>query len=109
MAFLVVRSEQWLFDAKEGYCRDSWWNTKRLCCPADDEDANLFPYSLMVGATCESWITWGEVFGPGPHKEGWFGFERNAVEYIAYAVVAVSTTTHPSLSCLTARLSSSWL
>ncbi|KAG6891477.1 hypothetical protein C0992_006208 [Termitomyces sp. T32_za158] len=34
VAFLVVRSEQWLFDVKEGYCYGAWWKAKRFCCPA---------------------------------------------------------------------------
>jgi chloride channel 3/4/5 len=33
VAFLVVRSEQWLFDLKEGYCTTSVWKAKRFCCP----------------------------------------------------------------------------
>ena len=39
IAFIIVRSEQWLFDIKEGYCTTSIWKAKRFCCPSQDEDA----------------------------------------------------------------------
>lgn len=79
VAFLVVRSEQWLFDLKDGYCGPSWWLPMRFCCPSSDDLASLSP------EPCPEWRTWAEVF-----------FSYNSGEplseviwYIAYTIVAV--------------------
>ncbi|KAF5370652.1 hypothetical protein D9758_001997 [Tetrapyrgos nigripes] len=59
VAFLVVRSEQWLFDSKEGYCSTRWWKAKRFCCPHLDETV-LY---LVEDESCPAWKTWAYVFG----------------------------------------------
>ena len=80
VAFLVVRSEQWLFDLKEGYCDDAWYKAKRFCC---------FPHGLKspplleIDATCPTWRTWSEVFG----QQGTGG---EIVDYLSWIVIAVS-------------------
>jgi chloride channel 3/4/5 len=59
-AFLIVRSEQWLFDIKYGYCMAGWWKARRFCCPNTSE-ARTF----ALGASrenCNAWVTWGEAF-----------------------------------------------
>ncbi|KAG6845931.1 hypothetical protein H0H87_000737 [Tephrocybe sp. NHM501043] len=82
VAFLVVRSEQWLFDTKEGYCHGAWWNAKRFCCP----DLNEFVRSPHGAEdTCARWRTWGEVFSPGQRS-----FIGDFAEYLVYACIAVS-------------------
>ena len=61
-AFLIVRSEQWLFDIKYGYCMAGWWKARRFCCPITSE-ARTFPLgALHSPETCKSWVTWGEAF-----------------------------------------------
>lgn len=68
-AFLIVRAEQSLFDLKEGRCVSSWWHARRFC---------------------SDWQEWSEVFGrENPERRNddlsW------AIEYVIYALVAVSS------------------
>jgi chloride channel 3/4/5 len=77
VAFLVIRSEQFLFDLKEGYCTTSCWKAKRFCCPY------LVPSDLMnphLGQPCAAWRQWHQV---GDNV-------NNPVEYISYTIIAVS-------------------
>ncbi|KIY73112.1 hypothetical protein CYLTODRAFT_417357 [Cylindrobasidium torrendii FP15055 ss-10] len=77
VAFLVVRSEQWLFDLKEGYCAGHWSKAKRFCCPQlVDETA--------VAEECTAWRSWPETF---MLEEGEAG--ADAVKYVAWAVIAL--------------------
>jgi chloride channel 3/4/5 len=63
-AFLIVRSEQWLFDIKYGYCITGWWKARRFCCPVLS-DARTFALGAS-SETCSTWLSWGETFaGPG--------------------------------------------
>lgn len=87
VAFLVVRSEQLLFDLKEGFCTDGWFKAKRFCCP-ERHDVKLFVsgswgYGLKED-TCPAWETWANKFS------GTRGLEAEIVEYISYAFIAVS-------------------
>lgn len=84
VAFLVVRSEQWLFDSKEGYCREGWWRAKRFCCPVSDDGAFSLP-DFTNEEGCPAWELWTEVLS---WKEGDAG--EQVVEYISYTIVAVS-------------------
>lgn len=59
-AFLIVRSEQWLFDIKYGYCVSGWWKARRFCCPALS-DARTFALGAS-SETCGTWVSWGEAF-----------------------------------------------
>jgi chloride channel 3/4/5 len=84
VAFLVVRAEQWLFDLKEGVCRNGWWKAQRFCCPSVDESVLLAP-GIEPESVCPAWKPWSEVF----HWNGGEGGE-SAIEHVSYAVVAVS-------------------
>ncbi|KAG8730888.1 hypothetical protein FRC11_005582 [Ceratobasidium sp. 423] len=91
VAFVIIRSEQWLFDVKEGYCAEGWWRAMRFCCPASVDTQNLrmmkMPTEIEV---CEAWRTWAQVFGP---KEGgpgsWPNLESWSIEYVLYMVIAL--------------------
>ena len=89
VAFLIVRSEQWLFDLKEGYCRENVWKAKRWCCPLQGENPVVGPHFHPTTEHCIAWRTWSEVFGPAAQGR-WSDLEP-VVGYIAYTVVAVST------------------
>lgn len=85
VAFLIIRSEQWLFDTKDGYCANGWWKAKRYCCPLDDIDG--FHRPRHVEESCPSWKTWSDFFS---YRQGDHG--ENIVDYISYACIAVSTS-----------------
>jgi chloride channel 3/4/5 len=81
-AFLIVRSEQWLFDLKEGYCGTSWWKAKRFCCPHLDE-----AYLVRMNPSqelCPDWTTWSTSFSPNRGK-----IEDHIVGYLSYTFIAV--------------------
>jgi chloride channel 3/4/5 len=61
-AFLIVRSEQWLFDIKYGYCMAGWWKARRFCCPITSEARPFALGALHDPETCKAWVTWGEAF-----------------------------------------------
>ncbi|EJU02325.1 clc channel [Dacryopinax primogenitus] len=97
VAWLIIRSESWLFDLKEGYCSDGWWKARRFCCPFMDEDR-----SALVGVAeddqCPAWLPWMEALGPAWEiGNRWIGLERWSGEYIAYTVMACLLSL---LSCL---------
>ncbi|KAF5385897.1 hypothetical protein D9615_002221 [Tricholomella constricta] len=85
VAFLVVRSELWLFDTKDGYCRDAWWKAKRFCCPAlDDIFTPLEGAGQPIEHVCQEWRTWADVFS---QDQGGAGAEF--AEYALYAFIAL--------------------
>lgn len=92
IAFLITRSEQWLFDFKEGYCEGAWHKSKRFCCPTVDDDqlVSIFLSGPEVDP-CPGWRPWADVFGPAVDGSKWLMLEAEMVEYIAYIVVAVSS------------------
>lgn len=79
LAFLIVRSEQWLFDLKEGKCRGSqWYKAKRFCCP-QMASFNVIP---ITEPPCYNWETWSDIAkAHGIHAE---------IEHISYIFIAVS-------------------
>jgi chloride channel 3/4/5 len=86
VAFLIVRGEQWLFDTKDGYCRDAWWRAKRFCCP---EAEGVVKFSGLLAAhvsedDCAAWRPWADVFS---QNKG--GTREHVVEYLSYALIAV--------------------
>lgn len=94
VAFLITRSEQWLFDFKEGYCGWAWYKSKRFCCPVvDDSQLSFTPLFLssMEEDACPGWRTWSEVFSPVIGDGRWRFLEAEMVEYVSYIVVAVSS------------------
>ena len=97
VAFSVVRSEQWLFDIKEGYCRDDWTKAKRFCCRIKDDTLYSSPEPLFLSLNaeddCDAWRTWTQVFGALIEQNGeWMGLEAEMAQYVAYAVIAVGSS-----------------
>ncbi|KAI0084872.1 chloride channel [Irpex rosettiformis] len=95
VAFCIVRSEQWMFDLKEGYCGDAWYRSKRFCCPPADEASQYLPLrsSFLTYAdeeSCAGWRTWMDVFAPVVDGSKWLAFESAMVEYIAWTTIAVA-------------------
>ncbi|KAI0310925.1 chloride channel [Amylostereum chailletii] len=91
MAFLIVRSEQWLFDIKEGYCSTSWSTAKRFCCNTDDGALGTHTVNLFAGLAvqeeraCDAWRTWGEVLAGDAASE----VAQEWTEYATYAFFAL--------------------
>ncbi|KAF8264176.1 chloride channel [Lactarius quietus] len=54
VAFLIVRSEQWLFDVKYG--------ARRFCCPLVSERQAYNVALSGSGETCSAWVPWGDAF-----------------------------------------------
>lgn len=83
VAFMIVRSEQWLFDLKEGYCTEGIFKAKRFCCPLSVD---------LNGPTedCGAWKTWSELLDPVATRPGSpISFASWMIEYISYTIVAV--------------------
>lgn len=79
MAFLIVRSEQWLFDFKEGRCKGSeWYKAKRFCCP----QMGSLSTSPEANPMCDNWQTWPDLAKTHDINLGF--------EHISYVVIAVS-------------------
>ena len=79
---MLVYSEQWLFDIKEGYCTIGWYKARRFCCKRTIEDEI---FGRVVDDPCPAWRTWAEALShPAHDSEGEF------LEYIPYAIIAVS-------------------
>ena len=88
VAFLVVRSEQWLFDLKEGYCTTSVWKARSFCCPhLQPGDITTGVSSKRSGEICSAWRPWYQVLFPD-NTNNW----NEAVEYISYTLIAVRFT-----------------
>lgn len=78
-AFLIVRSEKWLFDSKEGRCIDGWWNSR------------LF---------CTDWQQWSEAFDSGENDQNrWLKSGSWATEYVIYATIAVRGNSYTAVCC----------
>ncbi|KAF8893807.1 voltage-gated chloride channel [Infundibulicybe gibba] len=90
VAFLVVRSEQWLFDLKDGYCQESWWKAKRFCC-AQLEEETTPPLTRILEQDCSAWRTWPQILSRDHSGQS------ELLGYVPYTVVALSLAT---LSCL---------
>lgn len=71
-AFLIIRSEQWLFDLKEGHCKTNWWLARRFCPEWEEWSETLESRRGMNDST------------------SWFGSTEWALEYLIYICVAVS-------------------
>ncbi|TBU33934.1 chloride channel [Dichomitus squalens] len=112
IAFLIVRSEQWLFDIKEGYCTTSIWKAKRFCCPVQDDDTLLkraLPsfVTLTAAQDCPAWRPWGEYFAPVASSADWL--EVEAIEYTVYTVIAISLAVISSLLTIYLTASTSFV
>ena len=93
VAFIIVRSEQWLFEIKDGYCITGWWKAERFCCPGFDDNLIAVPYFVPRSRlkVCEHWRTWGNVFAGRSTPR----LEVDLLAYLMYAGIAVSA--NPSL------------
>jgi chloride channel 3/4/5 len=91
LAFFIVRSELWLFDTKDGYCREEWWKAKRFCCPkfAENNRVSYVMSAHMLEDRCPEWRTWADVFSQIKEHVG-----GDVVEYVSYAVIAVRLSSH---------------
>jgi chloride channel 3/4/5 len=61
IAFLIVRSEQWLFDIKYGYCATGWLKARRFCCPITSGRQSFNVAFDGSGETCSAWVPWGDA------------------------------------------------
>ncbi|KAI0075781.1 hypothetical protein K474DRAFT_1362018 [Panus rudis PR-1116 ss-1] len=114
IAFLIVRGEQLLFDIKEGYCKDGWYLAKRFCCPVLDEQSSLSPLflaaSMQGDEDCPAWRTWADVFAPkADRSSGWTTFREDVVEFVFYAVLALTMAIISSVLTIKLTASSSFL
>jgi hypothetical protein len=82
VAFFIIRSEQLLFDLKEGYCVDNWLLAKRFCCLPIDETVTPTPFLEL---DCPAWRDWPEAFNA---EEGTSPYRM--IEYMSYTSSAVS-------------------
>ena len=88
VAFLIVRTEQLLFDAKEGYCRSSWWSARRFCCPRfDDDELTVTRGDRLFKEMCPAWRTWADVLSRDQVAD-----QDGALEFVPYTCIAVSVT-----------------
>ncbi|CAE6483643.1 unnamed protein product [Rhizoctonia solani] len=111
VAFLIVRSEQWLFDIKEGYCAEGWWRAMRFCCPASIDKQSLritrMPTEIEV---CEAWRTWAQVFSPNDDGTGPLpGLESWSIEYVSYMVIALALALTSSFLTINLTASTSFV
>ncbi|KAI8993999.1 chloride channel [Trametes punicea] len=112
IAFLIVRSEQWLFDIKEGYCTTNVRKAKRFCCPVQDDSVISlqipFFVTTRVEKSCPAWRTWGEFFSPVASGEGGW-VRQEAIEYAVYTVIALSLATISALLTIYLTASTSFV
>jgi chloride channel 3/4/5 len=85
-AFLIVRSEQWLFDIKYGYCVAGWWKARRFCCPVMS-DARTFALGAS-SETCSAWVSWGEALT----NTGASHLSRTLLGRASYSLLAVRSS-----------------
>ncbi|KAI9507422.1 chloride channel [Russula earlei] len=98
-AFLIVRSEQWLFDIKYGYCATGWWKARRFCCPITS-DALTFALGASTDP-CRSWLSWGEalaVTGASPLSRILVGRATYFLSALLLALVSSLLTIHLTAS-----------
>ncbi|QRV93848.1 ClC voltage-gated chloride channel protein [Ceratobasidium sp. AG-Ba] len=111
IAFVIVRSEQWLFDIKEGYCSEGWWRAQRFCCPSS-VDSQSFRIARMPSEIelCDAWTTWAEVFGPRDGQgKTWHGLESWSIEYVSYMIIALILALMSSLLTINLTASNSFV
>lgn len=93
VAFLIVRSESWLFDLKEGHCIQGWWKSRSQCCSYEESR------SFLPKDSCNSWQTWDQMFhldDRDPWHIHW------AMEYLSYIVMAVGDSARTRVDLLIA-------
>jgi chloride channel 3/4/5 len=88
-AFMIVRSERWLFDLKEGHCKTGFFKSFSVCCPDLEYDEGAFAATLGR-ITCPEWETWDQLILPDV-TNGDALIESWVVEYMTYTAAAVSS------------------
>jgi chloride channel 3/4/5 len=138
IAFAIVRSEQWLFDLKEGKCADGFFKAKRFCCPISitpidsinstnsrtsgglfdlfaiypksSSPDGLSPQIAELPGDCDAWQPWTELFDPADwHPGSPLSGAGWMTEYIAYTIVAVILALCSSILTLKLTASTSFL
>ncbi|KAL4078358.1 chloride channel [Scleroderma yunnanense] len=104
LAFLVVRSEQWFFDSKYGYCTNGWWKSQHFCCPTIDD-----LWSPLDDGNCPHWRRWSDVVRSWTHNEPSSTFESDYVEYSVSTCVAILLATASCLLTIYLTASTSFL
>ncbi|KII92590.1 hypothetical protein PLICRDRAFT_102840, partial [Plicaturopsis crispa FD-325 SS-3] len=104
VAYLVVRTEQWMFHAKEGYCGTGWWKRMNYCCPVEEINGQLISGG-SESEPCDDWKSWGEVLGPGDGT----GFESEIIKYVMYGAIAILLAVVSGLLTIHLTASSSFL
>lgn len=104
VAFLVVRSEQWFFDLKYGYCADGWWKAQRFCCPVPDD-----LWMSSSDGDCSSWRAWSDVISSRILNQPSYIFENDYIEYFTYTCVAILLATLSTLLTIHFTASTSFL
>ena len=132
-AFAIVRSEQWLFDLKEGRCTDGFFKAKRFCCPMTVDtltlstglDNVIHPFSFITNPIvfykssedplpgpseeCPAWQTWSELLDPSDWSPNGISLASWMVEYVSYIVVALTLALLSSYLTLKLTASTSFI
>ncbi|KIK97755.1 hypothetical protein PAXRUDRAFT_31622 [Paxillus rubicundulus Ve08.2h10] len=103
VAFLVVCSEQWFFDAKYGYCTTGWWKAMQFFC---SEISEPFPSN---GATCTDWVHWSDVLRSWDHLRRHSVIESDYLEYVSYTFIEVLWVMISSLLVIYLTVSTSFI
>ncbi|KZT42536.1 clc channel [Sistotremastrum suecicum HHB10207 ss-3] len=101
ISFMIVRSEMWLFDLKEGFCEERWWKSKAFCCSIPQGDFDLLVSAR--GETCPQWRTWAHTFTASTGEESW------VIEYASYTIVALALALLSSFLTINLTASSSFI
>jgi hypothetical protein len=92
VAGIIVRSEMWLFDLKDGYCAADWRKARRFCCSAEvPSRTGGLVQALAVSYTmekCDAWRSWSETF-QGLSREGRLQGAGWLIDYAVYLLLAV--------------------
>lgn len=68
IAYFVNVTETFIFDIKEGHCKEGWYFSKRKCCYGEEH--------------CPSWKTWGDQLSVA-------GVEKERIDFVAYVFFVV--------------------
>lgn len=133
VAFAIVRSEQWLFDLKEGHCTEGFFRAKRFCCPMSVDmmsqlngtsfnPVELFLNPMMIYRTepdkpghhlpeqCDAWETWSELFDLGDlNTHSPISLASWMIEYVSYIIVAITLALISAILTIKLTASTSFL
>lgn len=92
VAFLVIRTQEALFEAKEGFCSNSWGTSKRFCCAPHHGPPGSGP------EVCEDWVEWGEFFNPDDKNGPAWDWVYGKAEFMTFITMAVSVNVDTTLT-----------